>query len=96
MTELALFVSTFVAVFALGAQSLNVNDGHYVAAFLTSFVIGTGNLVLLKLVPGDTTLTQLGAYLLGGPFGIIAAMRWYRWFFKRRARLNIDCGADRP
>ena len=32
MTELTLFASTFVLVFALGAQSLNVNNGHYVAA----------------------------------------------------------------
>ena len=32
MTELMLFLSTFVAVFALGFQSLNVNNGHYVAS----------------------------------------------------------------
>lgn len=42
MTELTLFASTFVLVFALGAQSLNVNNGHYIAAALTSFVIGGG------------------------------------------------------
>jgi len=86
MIEILLFVSTFVAVFALGVQSLNVNNGHYLAAFLTSFVIGTGNLVLFKLVPGDTTPTQVAAFLLGGPFGIVCAMRWHRWFFNRRSR----------
>ena len=32
MTELALFASTFVLVFALGLQSLNVNNGHRWAA----------------------------------------------------------------
>ena len=30
MTELTLFASTFVLVFALGCQSLSVNNGHYV------------------------------------------------------------------
>lgn len=45
MTALILFVSTFVAVFALGFQSLNVNQGHYRAAALTSFAIGGGNLI---------------------------------------------------
>src|SRR3990167_9205826 len=58
MIELALFASTFVAVFALGVQSLNVNRGHDLAAFLTSFVIGGGNLVLFKLVPGDASPAQ--------------------------------------
>lgn len=83
MTELALFASTFVTVFALGVQSLNVNNGHYAAAFCTSLAIGTGNLVLLKIVPGDTTPLQIVAYLAGGPFGIVAAMwahpRLVRW-----------------
>lgn len=83
MTELALFASTFITVFALGVQSLNVNNGHYLAAFATSLAIGGGNLVLLKLVPGDTTPLQIAAYLAGGPFGIVAAMwahpRLVRW-----------------
>jgi hypothetical protein len=29
MTELTLFASTFILVFALGLQSLNVNNGNY-------------------------------------------------------------------
>jgi hypothetical protein len=40
MTELILFTSTFILVFALGLQSLNVNNGHFVLAAITSFVIG--------------------------------------------------------
>ena len=54
MTELALFVSTFGLVFCLGLQSLNVNGGYYVSAFVTSFAIGAGNLVVLKLAPSAT------------------------------------------
>lgn len=73
MTELILFASVFVSVFALGVQSLNVNNGHYVAAFLTSFVIGTASLALYRYMP-DPTATQITAYLLGGPLGIVSAM----------------------
>ena len=39
MTSAALFASTFALVFFLGLQSLNVNNGHYRAAFFTSFGI---------------------------------------------------------
>jgi len=73
MTELTLFVSTFVLVFALGAQSLNVNNGHYYAAAVTSFVIGGGQMILFKLAP-DASWSEIGAFLAGGPFGITASM----------------------
>lgn len=73
MTALYLFGSTFVLVFALGFQSLNVNGGHYWLAFFTSFAIGGANLVLYKLAPNANTLEMAG-FLLGGPFGIVASM----------------------
>jgi hypothetical protein len=83
MTELALFSSTFILVFALGFQSLNVNNGHYVAAFMTSFAIGGSNLVLFKYVP-DANVTEILAYLIGGPFGIVASMWAHRrWMPKK-------------
>ena len=82
MTELTLFASTFVLVFALGAQSLNVNNGHYVAAALTSFVIGSGQMVLFKLAP-NASWSEIAAFLSGGPFGIIASM----WAHPRLVRL---------
>lgn len=62
MTALWLFGSTFLLVFALGLQSLNVNGGHYVAAFVTSFAIGGANLVLFKLAP-DASGVEIVAYL---------------------------------
>jgi hypothetical protein len=81
VSELALFVSTFLLVFCLGLQSQNVNGGHYAAAFITSFGIGAGNLVVLKLAP-DASWSEALAYLLGGPFGIVMSMtahrRWVR------------------
>ena len=73
MTELALFASTFALVFALGMQSLNVNGGHYKAAFINSFLIGASNLVVLKVVP-HANVMKMCAYLMGGPFGIITSM----------------------
>jgi hypothetical protein len=85
MTALILFASTFATVLALGLQSLNVNQGHRVMAFCTSLLIGTGNLVLFKVLPGPTTALEICAYLMGGPVGIVCAMalhpvlvRWYR------------------
>lgn len=73
MNELILFTSTFVLVFALGLQSLNVNGGHYRAAFLNSFLIGAAQMILLKLGP-EASATEIAAYLAGGPFGIVTSM----------------------
>ena len=85
MNALTLFGATFATVLALGLQSLNVNGGHRLAACCTSFLIGTANLVLFKLLPGPTTAMDVAGYLLGGPVGIYAAMtlhphlvRWAR------------------
>lgn len=77
----ALFFSTFVVVFALGAQSLLVNNGHYASAFANSFLIGGCNMVLFKLAPHAVPM-EVAAYLLGGPFGIIGAM----WVFRHLHR----------
>ena len=82
MTELTLFASTFILVFALGAQSLNVNNGHYIAAAVTSFVIGSGQMILFKLAP-NASWTEIASFLLGGPFGITASM----WAHPRLAKL---------
>ena len=81
ITVIALFASTFALVFFLGLQSLNVNRGHYTAAFFTSFGIGTGQLVLYKLAP-NASGPEIAAYLAGGPFGIVASMLFHRRFFR--------------
>lgn len=85
MTAAALFISTFALVFFLGLQSLNVNNGYTTAAFFTSFGIGVGNLVLFKLAP-DANGIEIAAFLLGGPFGIVAAMRFFRFVRERKGR----------
>ena len=82
MNEITLFASTFVLVFALGFQSLSVNNGHFRMAFFNSFLIGSGQMVLFKLAP-TASWTEIAAFLLGGPFGITASM----WAHPRLAKL---------
>ncbi|HNA67244.1 MAG TPA: hypothetical protein PLN96_05300 [Zoogloea sp.] len=77
MNELLLFGSVFASVFALGFQSQNVNQGHYTAAFVTSFFIGAGHLALYRFMP-EASLSETVAYLMGGPFGIVASMVVHR------------------
>lgn len=73
MSELILFASSFVNVFALGLQNLNVTRGHYWLAFFTSFPIGVSFLIGVTALPG-ATWTEYAAFLLGGAIGIVFAM----------------------
>jgi hypothetical protein len=82
MTALIIFGSTFILVFALGFQSLNVNNGHYKAAFFTSFAIALSNLILLKTVPQANWL-EIAAYLTSGPFAMVTSMWAHRKWVKK-------------
>jgi hypothetical protein len=73
---LQLFGATFIAVFALGVQSLNVNGGHRAMAAITSLAIGASNLVLLKILPGPTGWAHHLGYFAGGVAGILCAMHY--------------------
>ena len=60
MTDaLLIYGSTFMAVFFLGLQSLNVNQGQYVAAAVTSFFISTGHIFLYRLMPDSIVTASL-------------------------------------
>lgn len=84
MSASLLFASTFVLVFALGLQSQLTNNGHYLMAFGNSLLIGSANLVVLKLGP-DATGWQIFGYLAGGPLGIVCAMYVFRrWIWRKR------------
>lgn len=87
-TAALLLASTFCLVFALGLQSQLVNNGHFAAAFINSLAIGACNLVLFKLAP-DATGAEIAAYLLGGPFGIVASMVAYRHPLTARLLLRM-------
>lgn len=75
MSELSLFVSTFGVVFFLGFQSLSVNSGHLWLAGVNSLIIGTFNLILFKTAPDVQGAGEVAAYLLGGPLGVMCAMK---------------------
>lgn len=83
MTHLALFASAFFTVFLLGFQQKNVHGEHYLAAVVTSFGIGAAQIFLWRLVP-DATASQIAATLMGGPVGIVAAMRLHPIIMRRR------------
>lgn len=88
MNELLLFASTFVIVFGTGLQSLNVVHGLRLAAFITSYVIGAGTLLMLNLAP-NANWTEVAAFLSGGPFGMVASMDAHPWLvarFRRREK----------
>lgn len=71
--ELQLFLAAFLTVFALGFQQQNVAGRHYLAAVLTSFIIGGAQLMLWRVAP-TATPGEIAATLAGGPVGILAAM----------------------
>lgn len=77
-----LLVSTFSLVFALGLQSQFVNNGHYIGAFCNSLLISLGQLGALQIVHAQTGW-DYGAYLLGGPLGIVCSMYFYRNHFRK-------------
>jgi hypothetical protein len=70
---LLLFGVSATSVFSQAFQSRNVNQGHIVAAGLTSLAIGVAQTVSLKMVP---VASELGTvmYIVGGPVGVVAAM----------------------
>lgn len=84
MTELALFASTFASVFCLGFQSQNVNRGHYGWAAVTSLAISASTLWLYRLLP-SAGVSEVAAYMAGGPLGIVASMVVHRRYLRKDA-----------
>jgi hypothetical protein len=78
-TLVLVFASQFVLVFALGFQSLNVNGGHYVAAAVSSILIGATSLVMYKVLPEADALT-MAVWLAAGPLAIVSSMWVHRHF----------------
>lgn len=85
MIALYLFLSTFVLVFTLGLQSQLVNRGHFWLAFLNSLAIGAANLMLFKLAP-DASGWEIVGFLMGGPFGIVCSMMFYRRYLAKHGK----------
>jgi len=93
MIELALFLSTFIAVFSLGLQSLNVNQGHYWAAAGTSLLISSGHILLYRYMP-EAAAGQVLAYYAGGISGITSSM-WVHARTLGRRKLADQAAAEK-
>jgi hypothetical protein len=93
MIELLLFLSTYVAVFSLGLQSLNVNQGHYLAAAGTSVLISSGHILLYKYMP-EAAAGQMAAYYAGGILGITSSM-WVHARTLGKKRLQDQAAAEK-
>jgi len=94
MNLIILFLSTFGLVFALNFQTLNVSRGQYVAAFLTSILLGVANLVILRAIPHGNGW-EIVAYLSGGPFGVIASMWVHARYFNNEKPKGGEAMAHR-
>ncbi len=98
MTALTLYLASFVVVFALGFQQMNVVASMYRMAFATSLVIGVSQLVQFKLLPQPTGWLDVAGYLLGNACGIVCAMKAHpalmRWRTKRATDRATRAAAD--
>lgn len=91
MLPILCFASTYITVFALGLQSLNVNQRHYWAAAATSAFISTGNIALYRYMP-TAGMAEFIGYYLGGMTGITSSIwfhdvvrAWWKGTADRRA-----------
>lgn len=86
---MAIFIAQFVTVYLLGVQSLNVRDGNYIGAALTSTALGCSGYYLAATVgklPADAWLTApWWAYIAAGPVAICSAIKTHP-LFKRALR----------
>jgi hypothetical protein len=75
MEAIHLFLASFLVVFLLGIQQLNIQHRRYLAAMATSIGITGSNYILFKILPsGDIQFIQFLWYSLGGALGIVTAM----------------------
>lgn len=102
MTPLLIFALQFVTVFALGAQSLNVNGGHYRLAALTSIIISLGSLggTWLTIVRNEPDGANIAAFIVGSILGITSAMRAHptlvRWLGRQDHFADASNMVDDP
>ena len=79
---LAIYFATLVVACAVNFQYRNAVKGNYIAIALTSCLIGSLNLFMLKTIPHVTHLAEGLAYILGGASGAVGANYLHKRFFK--------------
>lgn len=78
MQALLIFIATFITVAGLAFQSLNINSGRQAVAVATSFVVSLAYLAVYKWVPSAQGVWESAGYVVGGPCGVLVAMRLFK------------------
>jgi len=80
-TAATIFAVQYLSVFALGLQSLNVNNGHRRLAALTSVLISTTWLTstYLTLIKNEINTLNIAAFIVAGVAGILSSMSAHPW-----------------
>jgi len=78
----AIYFATVMAVGAVNFQYRNASKGNYVALALTSCVMGSLNLFMLKTIPHVEHFEEGLAYILGGASGAVLGTFFHKKFFK--------------
>ena len=78
MNALIIFIAQFCVVYLMGIQSLNIKGGHYLAAAITSFIMGVfafaSTSIIGKIALSDIISVVGIVFLVAGPLGITCAM----------------------
>lgn len=86
-TELYVFSSQFAMIFLLGIQQMNVTGRHFVAAFITSLLLGICGYYLTSVIAQINIEGVLSSvwwsFIMSGPLGIITAMKVHPIIRKR-------------
>lgn len=79
---IAIYFATLVVACAVNFQYRNAIRGDYISIALTSCLIGSLNLFMLKTIPHVTHLAEGMAYILGGATGAVSANYLHKKFYK--------------
>lgn len=86
MNALIIFIAQFCVVYLMGIQSLNIKGGHYLAAAITSFIMGIFAFASTSIIGKmrlDDIISMVGiVFLIASPLGITCAMASHRHLVK--------------
>ena len=89
-----IFIAQFITIYLLGVQSLNVRDGNYLAAAITSTALGCSGYYIAAVVgklPADAWFSApWWAYIVAGPIAICTAIRTHRYIPSNILRRGSD------
>lgn len=83
MSGVVCFFSVYFVLLLLSFQSIAVNRGEFLSAFLAASGAGVCNALIMKFVP-DANGIDLALYVAGAPLGVISGMWLHRHWRLRR------------